>query len=148
MVKILISHCLLGENCKYNGRNNARELIISIKDKVEFIPVCAEVFGGLPTPRIPSEIKSDKVVNEIDLDVTKNYLEGAEKVLQIALDNNVKYAIFKERSPSCGVHQIYDGTFTRTVIEGKGVTTKLLEENGIQVYSDEDIEVLIKKLRK
>lgn len=148
MIKILISHCLLGENCKWNGRSNARELLISIQDKVEFIPVCAEVFGGLPTPRIPSERVNDKVLNEIDLDVTKNYVDGANKVLEIAKANNVKYAIFKERSPSCGVHNIYDGTFSRKTIPGKGVCTQLLEENGIKVYSDEEIEELILKVKK
>lgn len=144
MIKILISSCLLGNNCKWNGRNNARELIMSIKDKVEFIPVCSEVLGGLPTPRIPSEIVGDRVINEINLDVTDHFLEGAEKVLRIAKENNVKYAIFKERSPSCGVHQVYNGKFERTATEGKGITTRLLEKNGIRVYSDEEIEILIK----
>lgn len=144
MIKILISSCLLGNNCKWNGRNNARELIMSIKDKVEFIPVCSEVLGGLPTPRIPSEIVGNRVINEINLDVTDHFLEGAEKVLRIAKENNVKYAIFKERSPSCGVHQVYNGKFERTATEGKGITTRLLEKNGIRVYSDEEIEILIK----
>lgn len=147
MIKILISHCLLGENCKWNGRNNARDLLISIQDKVEYIPVCAEVFGGLPTPRIPSERVGDKVMSEIDLDVTKNYMDGALKVIEIAKRNNVSYAIFKERSPSCGVHQIYDGTFSRNVVPGKGFTTELLEQNGIKVYSDEEIQELILKVR-
>ena len=147
MIKILISHCLLGENCKWNGRNNARELLLNIQDKVEYIPVCAEVFGGLPIPRFPSEIVNDKVINEVDLDVTKNYMEGAKKVLEIALKNGVKYAIFKERSPSCGVHQIYDGSFSRKIIDGKGMTTRLLEENGIKVYSDEEIQDLILKMK-
>lgn len=147
MIKILISHCLLGENCKWNGRNNARELLLNIQDKVEFVPVCAEVFGGLPIPRFPSEIVNNKVINEVDLDVTKNYMEGAKKVLEIALKNDVKYAIFKERSPSCGVHQIYDGSFSRKIIDGKGMTTRLLEENGIKVYSDEEIQDLILKMK-
>ena len=147
MIKILISHCLLGENCKWNGRNNARELLLNIQDKVELIPVCAEVFGGLPIPRFPSEIVNDKVINEVDLDVTKNYMEGAKKILEIALKNDVKYAIFKERSPSCGVHQIYDGSFSRKIIDGKGMTTRLLEENGIKVYSDEEIQDLILKMK-
>ena len=147
MIKILISHCLLGENCKWNGRNNTRELLLNIQDKVEFIPVCAEVLGGLPIPRFPSEIVNDKVLNEVNLDVTKNYVDGAKKVLEIALKNDVKYAIFKERSPSCGVHQIYDGTFSRKIIDGKGIATRILEENGIKVYSDEEIQELILKLR-
>ena len=146
MIKILISHCLLGENCKWNGRNNARELLLKIQDKVEFIPVCAEVLGGLPIPRFPSEIVNNKVLNEVNLDVTNNYTTGAQKVLEIALKNNVKYAIFKERSPSCGVHQIYDGSFSRKIINGKGITTSLLEKNGIIVYSDEEIQELILKV--
>ena len=86
-------------------------------------------------------------MSEIDLDVTKNYRDGALKVLEIAKRNNVSYAIFKERSPSCGVHQIYDGTFSRNVISGKGFTTELLEQNGIKVYSDEEIQELILKVR-
>lgn len=142
-----MSHCLLGKNCKWNGKNNASDLIISISDKVEFIPVCPEIFGGLPTPRIPSEIIGEKVFNEIMLDVSKNYQIGAEKTLQIAKQNNIKYAIFKERSPSCGVHQVYNGKFERNTVDGMGITTKLLKENGIKVFSNEEIEEMIKAIR-
>ena len=148
MIKILISSCLLGENCKWNGKSNHSELLDSIKDKIDFISVCGEKLGGLPTPRIPSERVEDKIINEIGLDVTKHFYEGALKVLDIAKSNHVKYAIFKERSPSCGVHQIYNGRFERTPIAGKGIVTELLEKNGIKVYSNEEIEEIIKNIRK
>lgn len=143
MEKVLVSACLLGENCKWNGRNNTREKVLSIKDKVEFVPCCAEVLGGMPTPRIPSEIVEDKVLNQVYLDVTKFYDEGARKVLDIALKNNCKYAIFKDHSPSCGSHQVYDGTFSRTLKEGQGRTTSLLISHGIQVFSEEEVEELL-----
>lgn len=145
MEKVLISYCLLGKNCKYNGKNNLQERLVKLQDKVEFIPVCSEELALLPTPRIPCEIKNDKVINEIGLDATDKFNFGANKVLQIAKENNVKYAIFKERSPSCGVHYIYNGNFEKKLIPGKGITTKLLEENGIKVFSDEEILKLLEK---
>lgn len=143
MEKILISHCLLGKNCKWNGKSNWNEKIASLKDKYELIPICPEVFGGLPTPRIPSEIIGDRVYNQILLDVTARYKEGAEEALRIAEKDHVRYAILKERSPSCGVHWIYDGTFQRKTIEGSGIAARLLKAHGIEVFSDEEIEKMM-----
>lgn len=148
MINILVSACLLGENCKWNGRNNARDHIIKLKEKYNLIPFCSEVLGGLPTPRIPSEIRGNKVINQIELDVTKYFTRGAQRALEIAINNHCKYAILKSRSPSCGVNKVYDGTFSKTVIEGQGITTKLLKKNKIQVFSDEEVDKLLELLEK
>ena len=146
MINILVSACLLGENCKWNGRNNAREHIIKLKEKYNLVPFCAEVLGGLPTPRIPSEIRGNKVFNQVELDVTKQFVRGAQRTLEIALNNHCKYAILKAHSPSCGVNKVYDGTFSRTLIEGQGITTKLLKKNKIIVFADDEIEKLLEIL--
>lgn len=137
--KILVSACLLGLNCKYDGENNRNEKVLEyIKDK-EVIPVCPEIFGGLQTPRIPSEIVGDKVLNREKIDVTKEYQKGAEETLYLAKLFNVKKALLKESSPSCGTNTIYDGTFTGNKINGIGITAKLLKENGIEVISENEV---------
>ena len=136
---IIVSACLLGVNCKYNGGNNSCEKIIKLQEKYNIITICPEVDGGLTTPRIPSEIVGKKVINQAGLDVTKEYLKGASIALEKSLSNNVKFAVLKTKSPSCGCGLIYDGTFTHNLINGDGVTTKLLKEHNIQVYTEEDI---------
>ena len=136
----LISACLIGENVKYDGQNNYHNIARELYEKGLAIPVCPEVFGGMSIPRIPSEIQGDKVVSKDGLDVTDFFMKGAEKTLQIALKNNINIAILQSRSPSCGSKQIYDGTFTNTLIDGQGITTKLLEENGIMVITIEEFE--------
>ena len=146
---ILVSACLLGINCKYNGDNNKNEKIEEyLKDK-EFILVCPEQLGGLSTPRDPSEIiniDNDDVINgntniisNKNLDVTKQFKKGALETLKIANLYKCKEAILKEGSPSCGSNFIYDGTFTGKKINGSGVTTTLLKQNGIKVISGKDI---------
>lgn len=142
MEKVLVSACLIGNNCKYNGKNNKNEKIIEfLKDK-EVILVCPEVMGGLSTPRLKSEIlvnnKELKVINEEGKDVTNNFIVGAQIALKRAIANNVKLAILKEKSPSCGVKQIYNGEFNGTKVEGSGVFARLLKENGIKVLTEED----------
>lgn len=133
--KVLVSMCLLGINCKYNGENNLSEEVLEyIKDK-EVYPICPEIMGGLKTPRNPSEIRKNKVINNIGEDVTQQYIKGAEETLKIAKLFNIKKAILKAKSPSCGNGKIYDGTFTSTLIKGDGITTKLLKENGIEVIT-------------
>ena len=148
MINILVSACLLGENCKWNGRNNSRENVIKLKEKYNLIPFCSEVLGGLPTPRIPSEIRGNKVFNQVELEVTQYFTRGAQRALEIAINNHCKYAILKSRSPSCGVNKVYDGTFTKNVIDGEGITTKLLRKNKIQVFSDEEVGKLLEILEK
>lgn len=139
MEKILVSACLLGINCKYDGENNKNDKVLEyLKDK-EVIPICPEIMGGLPTPRIPSEIKDNKVINKDGLDVTDNFLKGAKEVLYLAKLFNVNKALLKAKSPSCGVGEVYDGTFTHTKINGDGITTKLLKENNIEVITELDL---------
>lgn len=133
--KILVSACLLGINCKYSGGNNYSEEVMEFLKDYEIIPVCPEQLGGLPTPRPASEIVGDKVINIEGNDVTANYIKGAEEALKIAKMHGIKKALLKAKSPSCGNGKIYDGTFTNTLIEGDGITTKLLKENDIKVIT-------------
>ena len=142
-MNILISACLIGVNCKYNGGNNKVEKIIEQMDVI-FIPVCPEQLGGLTTPRPPAEIIDEtKIVNIEGKDVTQQFLNGAEETLKIAELYNCKYAILKERSPSCGSNQVYDGSFQGKVKNGEGMAASLLKKNGIKVYSEENFEELI-----
>lgn len=143
MEKILISACLLGINCKYNGKNNYNPLIEKLKEKYELIPICPETLGGLPIPRTPSEIINNKVISSDNIDVTNNFNLGAIKSLEIAKNNNIVVAILKDGSPSCGSNYIYDGTFTKNKINGEGITARLLKENNIKIYSEFDIELLL-----
>lgn len=144
-MKILISHCFLGENCKYNGGNNYNAELLNVLKNHELIPVCPETFGGLKSPRFPAEIVGDKVLFSDGSDVTQEFVNGAKKALEIAKEQGVKVAVLKANSPSCGSGIIYDGTFTGKKVSGYGVAAKLLMENGIKVYSEQDIEE-IKKL--
>lgn len=144
-MKILISHCFLGENCKYNGGNNYNAELLNVLKNHELIPVCPETFGGLKSPRFPAEIVGDKVLFSDGSDVTQAFVNGAKKALEIAKGQGVKVAVLKANSPSCGSGIIYDGTFTGKKVSGYGVAAKLLMENGIKVYSEQDIEE-IKKL--
>lgn len=136
---IIVSACLLGCNCKYNGGNNYCEKLEKVKERYNIIDICPEVLGGLPTPRVPSEIVGDKVINKEGLDVTENYNVGANLALEKALNNNCKIAILKAKSPSCGSGKIYDGTFTSTLVDGDGITTTLFKQHNIKVYTEEEI---------
>lgn len=140
----LVSACLLGINCKYNGKNNRNEKVLRLLAEGEIlIPVCPEQLGGLETPRLLPEQLGKEVRMEVEKDivmgVTVNFKKGAQEVLKIAELFGIKEAIFKQRSPSCGSGQIYDGTFSRKVIEGDGITTALLKKNGIKVISEENL---------
>ena len=143
-MNILISACLLGVNCKYNGSNNNVPGIIDQMKNVTLIPVCPEQLGGLTTPRPPAELDGEgRIINNEGIDVTKQFEFGAEETLKIAKMYNCKYAILKERSPSCGSNQIYDGSFQGKVKQGEGLTASLLKQNGIKVYSEENFEAFI-----
>ena len=139
MEVILVSACLLGYNCKYNGKNNKNEKVLGYIKNKHVIPICPEVFGDLPTPRLPSEIKGDKVINKRGRDVSNNFIKGANKALEIAKKLNIKKALLKQKSPSCGCGKIYDGNFTNTIINGDGITTRILKENNIEVITEEDL---------
>ena len=139
-MKIMVSACLLGDNVKYNGENNKNHKLIEFLKKYnyEVIKVCPEVLGGLSIPRAPAEIIDDRVINTKNIDVTERYHQGAKKTLAIARDNNIEIAILKKNSPSCGSGSIYDGTFSHTLIEGDGTTSRLLKENGIKVFNEDN----------
>ena len=141
--KLLISACLCGKNTKYSGGNNLIERLDELQQKYDLYLICPEVDGGLTTPRNPSEQLGEKVVSNKGVDVTNEFNLGAKIALEVALKNNIKKALLKESSPSCGTHKIYDGTFSGKKIQGMGVAAKLLKENGIEVYSDEEIEKLL-----
>ena len=139
--KILISACLAGINCKFNGENNLLDsgILDEISKKYHLLFICPEVFGGLSTPREPAEMKGGLVVTKTAKDVSENFKFGAEICLKIAKLNGCKKAILKARSPSCGSGQIYDGSFSKKLIFGDGVAAKLLKENGILVFSEDEI---------
>lgn len=136
MEKIIVSACLLGVSCRYDGKSVPCPEVIALLDKYILIPVCAEILGGLPTPRSPAEIVGDRVINKDGIDVTENYMRGAREVLRLCRLYGVKKAILKEKSPSCGSKLIYDGTFSRTLKDGNGICAALLRENGIEVVSE------------
>ena len=146
MKALLISRCLLGDNCRYDGKSKPLpdETLQALRARYDLIPVCPEVLGGLPTPRTPSERQGDRVVMKTGADVTEEYRRGAEAALQAARENQVCAAVLKERSPSCGKGKIYDGSFTGTLTEGNGVTAEMLLEKGFTVYGESEIERLIK----
>ena len=137
--KILVSACLLGVDCKYSGGNNLNEKVLDYIKDYEVIPVCPEIMGGLSTPRPPSERIGDKVLNNQGIDVTNEYTKGANETLKLAKLFNVKKALLKAKSPSCGKGKIYDGTFKGVLVTGNGVTVELLESNGIEVITEQDL---------
>ena len=143
MENILISACLLGIGCRYDGKHKANSEVLSLGEKYNLIPVCPEIYGGLPTPRVPSERIGDKVMMKDGRDVTENYRRGAEEALELCRIYNIKTAILKERSPSCGKGEIYDGTFSGTLTERDGVTAELLIANGIRVLGESEINILL-----
>lgn len=138
MEKILISACLVGENTRYDGKNNYLPIVEKLKEKYELIPFCPEVMGGLLTPREPCEIQGPDVKTKDGVSKVKEYNLGAKKALEACRLFGIRIAILAESSPSCGVRNIYDGHFNQTKIPGKGITTRLLEENGIACYSSLD----------
>lgn len=138
-MKIMVSACLAGENCKYNGGNNRNEKVMALLAENEIITVCPEQMGGLPTPRVPAEVQNGVVMNRDGISVDKEYRLGAEKCLEIAKEFQPDLIILQSRSPSCGVKQRYDGTFTGKLIDQRGVTAELLIRNGFHVIDVEDL---------
>ena len=138
-MKVLISACLLGVACRYDGQSKAYGLVDELCRRHEVIPVCPEQLGGLPTPRTPAERKGERVVTKTGGDVTAQYRRGAEEVLRLARKLGCTVAVLKERSPSCGSGQIYDGSFTGTLTAGDGVTARLLREAGIRVIGESQL---------
>ena len=142
-MKILISACLLGACCRYDGASKAHPLAALLAERHTLVPVCPEQLGGLPTPRPPAERRGGRVVTQSG-DVTEQYLRGAEETLKLCKLLGCEAAVLKERSPSCGRGQVYDGTFSGTLTAGDGVTAELLAAHGIPVYGESRIEELLK----
>ena len=138
-MKIMVSACLAGENCKYNGGNNRNEKVLQLMWDHEVITVCPEQMGGLPTPRVPAEIRDGVVTARDGRIVDREFRSGAEKCLEIARREEPDLVVLQSRSPSCGVKQRYDGTFTGTLVEGAGVTAQLLMDRGFKVVDVEDL---------
>ena len=142
MDKLLVSACLLGTPCRYDGKSKADARVQALVGKYEIVPVCPEQLGGLPTPRVPSERRGERVVTAGGRDVTEAYRRGAEAALALCQQNGCEAAVLKEKSPSCGCGQIYDGTFSRRLIAGDGVTAEALKAHGITIYGESDAEKL------
>ncbi len=146
MEKILISACFLGERVRYNGivQQLSSQLLQQWKKQGRLIAICPEVISGLPVPRPPAEINQStkKVMTIESVDVTKQFTQGAQQALLLCQQHNIKFALLKESSPSCGSNTIYDGTFSQKKINGEGLTTTLLREHGIQVFCENSIEEL------
>ena len=135
----MVSACLLGQKCKYNGGDNYSAKVIDFIKGHEVIPVCPETAGGLTTPRLPCEIVDGRVINTAGESRDKEFREGAAVCLDLAKKNNIDLAILQSRSPSCGVDRIYDGTFSGKLIEGSGVFASLLRENGFKIMDAGDL---------
>lgn len=140
MPKIIVSACLLGENCKYSGGNNYDAKVVEFVQGREVIPVCPEVLAGLGVPRIPIEIQNGVVTRRDGEVVDAAIREAVAQILAQLKDADIECAILKARSPTCGVHQIYDGTFSGTLTDGAGVLAQALKEAGYTVLDNEDLE--------
>lgn len=138
-MKVAVSACLLGENCKYNGGNNYNKKLVNFVESYEVIAMCPEVLGGLLIPRPPAEIVNGLVRQKNGISVDNEFKKGAQKALNIIKKNKIGLVILQSRSPSCGVNNVYDGSFTGKLIEGKGVFARILEENNIEVIDVEDL---------
>ena len=137
---ILVSACLLGEACRYDGKSFPCEAVQVLADNYNLVPVCPEQLGGLPTPRTPSEIQPDRrVIDREGVDRTAAFIAGAQATLDIAREHGCTRAILKAKSPSCGVHGIYDGSFTGNVVSGQGITAALLREAGMNLSDEHDL---------
>jgi uncharacterized protein YbbK (DUF523 family) len=136
---LLVSACLLGTCCNHEGRHSQRPQVAALASAFRLVPVCPEVAGGLATPRAAAEIQGERVVNADGDDVTVEYERGARAAVELAHAVGASRAVLKARSPSCGAHAVYDGTFTRTLRDGAGVTAAALRAAGIEVVSEEDL---------
>ena len=136
----MVSACLAGENCKYDGGNNRNEKVLRLMAENDVIRVCPEQLGGLPTPRVPSEIREGIVTARDGRIVDRAFRAGAQRCLEIALRERPDLIVLQSRSPSCGVKQRYDGTFSGTLTYGAGVTAELLMENGFRCIDVEDLQ--------
>ncbi|MBR6536625.1 MAG: DUF523 domain-containing protein [Lachnospiraceae bacterium] len=149
-MRVLVSACLLGVNCRYNGvpKEDVAVKALLAGEDITLIPVCPEQMGGLPTPRTPSERKGDGVVSSEGEDRTEAFTRGAEEALRLAKLYGCEAALLKERSPSCGNKEVYDGSFTGTLVSGEGVTAELLRKNGVKVFGESEMESFLEYVRR
>lgn len=145
--RVMVSLCLLGARCRYDGRDNAVEGMEELFERCEIVPVCPEQLGGLSTPRTPSERLDDRVITRDGADVTDAFCRGAEEAVRLANRFGVRYALLKARSPSCGSGMIYDGSFTGCLVPGDGVTAQALRRMGITLYDEGKLDSLLNALR-
>ncbi|MGN1015082.1 MAG: DUF523 domain-containing protein [Butyricicoccus sp.] len=138
-MKVMVSACLLGENCKYNGGNNKNPDVLEFLQGKTVIPVCPEVMGGLPVPRVPVELQHGIAVNRNGENVHRQFCDGVHKAVEIAKREQIDLAILQSRSPTCGVRNIYDGTFTKQLIDGQGLLVRALIEEGFRVMDAEEL---------
>lgn len=144
-MKILVSACLLGTACRYDGQSKQYPLVVELCVRHQVVPVCPEQLGGLPTPRPPAERQGECVVTREGGDVTEQYRRGAQQVLELAKTLGCTAAVLKEKSPSCGSGRIYDGSFTGTMADGWGVTAELLLREGLRVLGESELEEFLRE---
>lgn len=137
-MKIIVSACLLGRNCKYNGGNNYDKKLAAFLENKEVIPVCPEELAGLGTPRVPMEIVNGVLINRDGVNVDEPVRNAVAKILEELQGQDIQCAILKSRSPTCGVHQVYDGTFSGTLIDGAGTLAQALLDAGYTVLDNEE----------
>lgn len=145
---VLVSACLLGLPCRYDGQGKTYEGVGELMRECVLIPVCPEQLGGLPTPRPPAERQGDRVVTETGTDVTEPYGRGAKGALRLAELYGCRLALLKEKSPSCGCGRVYDGTFSRTLTEGNGLTAETLLRQGVEVFGESRLRELTERIRE
>ncbi len=138
-MNIAVSACLLGENCKYNGGNNLTQKVCELNNDNNIIKVCPEVLAGAGVPRTPVEIKDGRLINKFHEDVHEQYMLGVKKALEVLSTEDIDLVVLQSRSPTCGVKEVYNGDFNKTLISGLGVFAKALVENGYKVLDVEDL---------
>ena len=141
-MKILVSACLLGLRCRYDGQSKPSAAVLALGERYTLVPCCPEQLGGLPTPRSPSEWQGQRIVNRAGEDVTEAYLRGGEEAVALARALGCELAVLKERSPACGSREIYDGSFTGALVPGTGSAARALEAEGIPVFGESEADSL------
>ena len=145
MKAILVSRCLLGDPCRYDGASRPCPAVEALREKYELVPICPECDGGLPVPRVPCERRGDRVVSRDGRDLTAPYRLGAERALERAKESGANVAVLKSNSPSCGVGRIYDGTFSGKLTDGDGVTAEALKAAGVELYTENNLTELLSR---
>ena len=145
---LLISECLCGVPCRYDGKDNYIDTVEFLKKHYDLVPVCPEVLGGLCIPRDPAERQGNRICTANGEDVTTQFIKGAELTVQIAVEHKCVQALLKAKSPSCGYKRIYDGSFTRTLTDGHGCTVEALLKKNIRIYTEHDIDLLLAQKKR